>query len=114
PPSYVFSTSTGQGYCTTANAKVMHLAMFPRECPSVMRIPRRTIGVGLCVLVGACGANPKPQVPATPPPAPAVTAAPQPPPAPARPLIDPIDGLIATSQAHFQAGEQELKAGHLD
>jgi membrane-bound lytic murein transglycosylase D len=38
----------------------------------------------------------------------------QPAPAPVRPLVDPIDALIATSQAHFQAGEQELKAGHLE
>jgi membrane-bound lytic murein transglycosylase D len=41
-----------------------------------------------------------------------VTVAPQ---APAsKPIIDPVDTLIATSQRHFEAGEQELKAGHLD
>jgi membrane-bound lytic murein transglycosylase D len=74
---------------------------------------RRTIGVGLCVLVGACGANPKPQVPAAPPPAPVVTVAPQPSPAP-KSLVDPIDALISTSQQHFEAGEQEFKAGHLE
>jgi membrane-bound lytic murein transglycosylase D len=74
---------------------------------------RKTIGVGLCVLVGACGANPKPQVRATPPPPPVVTVAPQPPAAP-KPIVDPVATLISTSQRHFEAGEQELKAGHLD
>jgi membrane-bound lytic murein transglycosylase D len=65
------------------------------------------------VLVGACGANPKPQVLATPPPAPVVAAAPQAPASP-RPLVDPIATLIASSQRHYESGEQELKAGHLD
>ena len=60
---------------------------------------RRTLGVGLCVLVGACGANPKPQIP-TPP--------------PAKPVVDPVDNLIATSQRHFQIGEKELTSGHPD
>ncbi len=75
---------------------------------------RRTIGVGLCVLFGACGANPKPQVQATPAPAPVVTVAPQPPPAPRPVLADPVDTLIGASQQHFEAGERELKAGHLE
>ena len=75
---------------------------------------RRTIGVGLCVLVGACGANPKPQVPTAPPAAvPAAKPAPQPPAAPAA-FADPVATLIATSQQHFEAGERELKAGHLE
>jgi membrane-bound lytic murein transglycosylase D len=74
---------------------------------------RRTIGVGLCVLVGACGANPKPQAPATPPPAQTAAPAPQPP-VPSKPFVDPVDALIATSQEHFHAGETELKAGHLE
>jgi membrane-bound lytic murein transglycosylase D len=64
------------------------------------------------VLVGACAANPKPQVQSAPPPAPVATVAPQPP-AP-KPIVDPVDTLISTSQQHFQAGEQELKAGHLE
>ena len=75
---------------------------------------RRTIAAGLCVVLAACGANPKPQVSATPPPAPAVQVAPQPPPAPPQPVVDPVATLIATSQRHFDAGETELKAGHLD
>jgi membrane-bound lytic murein transglycosylase D len=74
---------------------------------------RRTFGVGLCVLVGACGANPKPQVPATPPPAPVVAPAAQPPVTP-KPIVDPVTTLIATSQGHFESGEAELKAGHLE
>ncbi len=75
---------------------------------------RRTLAAGFCLALAACGGNPKPQVPATPPaPAKVVAAAPQPP-APARPVPDPVASLIASSQNHFEAGETELKAGHLD
>src|SRR3954463_14404727 len=89
---------------------------FPlRVCgaPSMMR---RTLAAGFCLALAACGGNPKPQAPATPPaPAKVVAAAPQPPgPAPARPVPDPVASLIASSQNHFEAGETELKAGHLD
>jgi membrane-bound lytic murein transglycosylase D len=62
----------------------------------------------------ACGTNPKPQVSATPPPAPPVQVAPAPPPPAPTPVVDPVATLIATSQRHFDAGESELKAGHLD
>jgi membrane-bound lytic murein transglycosylase D len=67
------------------------------------------------VLVVACGGHPKPQVTPSPAPAPAAVAvvAPQPP-APSKPFVDPVDTLIATSQRHFEAGEKELTAGHLD
>jgi membrane-bound lytic murein transglycosylase D len=76
---------------------------------------RRTIGVGLCVLMGACGANPKPQVQATPAPAPVVTVTPPAPaPVPHIAIADPVETLINVSQQHFEAGERELKAGHLD
>ena len=74
---------------------------------------RRTFAAGFCVVLAACGANPKPQVPATPPPAPAITVAPQPP-APLKALVDPVATLMATSQRHFDTGEREFKAGHLD
>ena len=74
---------------------------------------RRTIAVGFCVAVAACGASPKPQIAPTPPPAPSAQAAPEPSAAP-RTLADPITALIATSQRHFDTGERELKAGHLD
>lgn len=66
--------------------------------------------VGLS-FVTACGSNPKPAAPAVPTPAPQV--APQvrvtPPPPP-----DPIATLIETSRRHFEAGERELKLGHMD
>jgi membrane-bound lytic murein transglycosylase D len=74
---------------------------------------RWTLSAGLCVAVAACGANPKPQVP-TAPPAPSVAAAPLPSPAPPKPVADPVAVLISTSQTHFDTGERELKAGHLE
>jgi membrane-bound lytic murein transglycosylase D len=75
---------------------------------------RRTLTVGLCVWAAACGANPKPQIAATPPSVVrAATVAPQPVPPP-KPPVDPIAAVIATSQRHFETGEQELRAGHLD
>lgn len=74
---------------------------------------RRTLAAGLCLGLAACGANTKPQVTATPPPAPAAAPALQAP-APPKPLADPITTLIATSQRHFETGEREFKAGHLE
>ncbi|HET7618119.1 MAG TPA: LysM peptidoglycan-binding domain-containing protein [Vicinamibacterales bacterium] len=64
---------------------------------------------GLCLTVAACGGNPKAKTPG---PAPAAQASQSPATQPAP--IDPITRLIDTSQAHFIAGEHELKAGHLD
>jgi membrane-bound lytic murein transglycosylase D len=65
--------------------------------------------------MAACGTNAKPAVTAKVPPAPVVAAAPQPPalPAPAK-VVDPVAALIATSLKHFEAGEKELAAGHLE
>src|SRR6476620_8243619 len=65
--------------------------------------------IGLATTVAACGSNtPKLQtpkaVPQVQPPVPA------PPPAP----TDPITALITTSQQHYDAGEREMKVGHLD
>lgn len=68
--------------------------------------------VGLTsVLTAACGSNPKPHATAVPPPTPRpqVPA----PPAAAAP-VDPIAALIETSRQHFEAGERELKVGHLE
>ena len=67
--------------------------------------------VGL-VATAACGGNPKPQVKtaAPAPPAQAPRAAPANLPVP----VDLIATLIATSQRHFDTGERELKAGHLE
>ncbi len=61
-------------------------------------------------VTAACGSNPKPQAPALPQAAPRPAVALPPPPPP----TDPIASLIATSQTHFEAGERELKVGHLE
>jgi membrane-bound lytic murein transglycosylase D len=74
---------------------------------------RFTVGTGLCLWLAACGANPKPQVRTVPTPTPVVTGAPAPAPPP-RPTADPVDLLIKDSQAQFEAGEREFKAGHLE
>jgi membrane-bound lytic murein transglycosylase D len=60
-------------------------------------------------LTAACGSNPKPAVAAKPE-APARPAAQAAPPAPQ----DPITILIDSSRKHFEAGERELKVGHLE
>lgn len=74
---------------------------------------RRTLAAGLGLALAACGGNAKPAVTAKVPPAPAAAAAPQTA-APAKALVDPVDTLIATSKKHFEAGERELAAGHLE
>jgi membrane-bound lytic murein transglycosylase D len=62
--------------------------------------------VGVAITAAACASAPKAQSPTLPP---AVEAAPPPPAAPQ----DPITILIASSQTHFEAGEREMKMGHL-
>ena len=60
----------------------------------------------------ACAGNPRPQAPTTAVPAvqpPVQQATPAPP-----PPQDPVSILITSSQKHFDAGERELKLGHLD
>lgn len=74
---------------------------------------RRTLTAGFCMALAACGGNAKPQVTAAPPPPRPITVAPQAP-AAARPVVDQVATLIGTSQRHFESGERELKAGHLD
>jgi membrane-bound lytic murein transglycosylase D len=64
--------------------------------------------VGLSTSI-ACAGNPKPQTP----PAPAVQRSVQATPAP-QPPADPVAILIASSKKHFEAGERELRLGHLD
>ena len=64
---------------------------------------------GILLTAAACGSNPKPQVQPA-----AVPAQRTPAPADAPPPPDPIATLIATSQKHFEAGERELKVGHLE
>jgi membrane-bound lytic murein transglycosylase D len=79
---------------------------------------RRTLAAGLGLAVAACGTNAKPAVSAKNPPAPVVAKAAAPPvqaPAPApKPVVDPVAALITTSLKHFEAGERELSAGHLE
>jgi membrane-bound lytic murein transglycosylase D len=65
------------------------------------------------VWLAACGGNPKPQVRAVPPSPSVVPSAPAPTPLP-QPIADPVDLLIKDSQTQFEAGEREIKAGHLE
>lgn len=60
------------------------------------------------VFTAGCGGNPKPQK------APATTRVHQPAEAPVPPSADPVTVLIDTSSKHFEAGERELKLGHLE
>jgi membrane-bound lytic murein transglycosylase D len=74
--------------------------------------PTTLAAVGLCGLIAACGGNPKPKATAT-------RSASSPAPAAQKPaggssIADPIASLIDNSQRHFEAGERELKAGHLE
>ncbi len=72
-----------------------------------MRARLQLAAIGLSIVATACGSNPKPQTPAAP-------VKPVAPPAPMPPPPDPITTLIAASQAHFDAGQRELKMGHLE
>jgi membrane-bound lytic murein transglycosylase D len=73
-----------------------------------MRARLQLAALGLSIVVAGCGSNPKPQTPAVP------VKPTTPPPPPAPPPPDPITTLIATSQNHFEAGQRELKMGHMD
>jgi membrane-bound lytic murein transglycosylase D len=64
--------------------------------------------IGLAIAASACASAPKAQTPALPPP---IEAAP---PQPSTAPPDPVSDLITASQNHFEAGERELKMGHLD
>ena len=78
---------------------------------------RRTLAAGLGLAVAACGGNAKPSVNAKVPPAPVVAAAPaqtQSPAAAPKVLVDPVTSLITASLKHFESGERELAAGHLE
>jgi membrane-bound lytic murein transglycosylase D len=68
------------------------------------------VAAGVVLTTAGCGSNPKPQVSA----APAPTPLGPPPVEAAAPATDPIASLIETSQKHFEAGERELKVGHLE
>ena len=70
-----------------------------------------TTTAGLLLLAAACSGKSKPQVQPTVAAPPAVQA---PAPAITPPPPDPIETLIASSKNHFEAGERELKVGHLE
>ena len=66
--------------------------------------------IGVSLLIAGCGGAPKPvQVTVTAPAAVVEARAPEP-----VPVRDPITDLIAESQRHFAAGEEELELGHLE
>ena len=87
----------------------MHLPDVLAGAPKMTTRAWLPVAAAGMLLTAACGSNPKPQVPMAVP-------APQRTPAPADvpPPPDPIATLIATSQKHFDAGERELKVGHLE
>ncbi len=62
------------------------------------------------IVTAGCGGNPKPQKA----PAPAPVLQPAAPTTPPPPPADPVTVLIETSRKHFEAGERELKLGHLE
>jgi len=73
------------------------------------------IGVSLLVMAGcASHTTPTASAPVAPPPAVAAAPMPEPPSPPPPPAADPIDTLIAESTRHFEAGQREVLAGHLE
>ncbi|CAN5881324.1 lytic transglycosylase domain-containing protein [soil metagenome] len=66
------------------------------------------LAVAAMATSAACAGNPKPQIPAPVPVQVPVQVTQTPPPA------DPVAILIETSRKHFEAGERELKLGHLE
>ncbi len=62
------------------------------------------------IVTAGCGGNPKPQKA----PAPAPVQEPVSTPTPTPPPADPVTVLIEASRKHFEAGERELKLGHLE
>ena len=80
----------------------------------VPRTSLRTLAaVSIAALVSGCGPGLQSQPPRTVPAA-AVQAARPPAPQPSAAPTDPVATLIASSQRHFDAGQQELQLGHLE
>jgi membrane-bound lytic murein transglycosylase D len=80
-------------------------------------IPRSLLRTLAAMSVGAVVAGCGPQLQSQPPrtvPAPVARPAVPPLPPPSAPPEDPVVTLIATSQRHFDAGQQELQLGHLE
>src|SRR5262245_1618333 len=82
-----------------------------RGAPSMTTRTSWPVAAVVVFLVTACSSNPKPKAQAVPAQAPAKPAAP---PVVVPPPPDPIATLIASSQRHFEAGERELRVGHLE
>jgi membrane-bound lytic murein transglycosylase D len=74
------------------------------------RVQLGVVALATVVMAAACGSNPKPQKPAMP----AKASGPVAPASASPPPPDPVTTLIAASQAHFAAGEREMKLGHLE
>ena len=74
------------------------------------------IGVSLLVMAGCASSRPVPTAvaPIAPPPVVVAAPVPEPPSPPPPPAADPIDTLIAESTRHFEAGQREVLAGHLE
>ena len=85
--------------------------MLSRASSSSMSLRLPFVAAAL-LAAGACSTHSKPQK--TPSPPAPVAARPVAPPAPVEAPPDPVTTLIATSQRHFEAGERELKMGHLE
>jgi len=78
-----------------------------------MRVLTNLAVLALSGLVVGCSARVPPAVPVAPVPVPPPQVTPVPEVAPTPAVIDPIVALIATSEGHFSAGQQQLQLGHL-
>jgi membrane-bound lytic murein transglycosylase D len=72
----------------------------------------RLVVLGATAVAVGCGSNPRAQLP-EPVTRPARAAVAAPATVPVQPVVDPVDALIASSDRHFEAGQQELALGHL-
>lgn len=78
-----------------------------------MRVATNLTILALSGLVVGCSTRVAPVAPAAPLPVSTPQNTPVPPVTPAVALLDPIDALIAASEAHFVSGQKELQLGHL-
>jgi membrane-bound lytic murein transglycosylase D len=79
----------------------------------LQRLVRPALPLAVALAIAGCGSRLQTRPPAVAPPPAPVQSAPAPALAPV-PAADPIKALIAVSQKHFEAGQQELSIGHLD
>jgi membrane-bound lytic murein transglycosylase D len=78
-----------------------------------MRVLTNLTVLAVSGLVVGCSARIAPAVPVDPLPVSSPQQTPVPEVTPSVSLVDPIDALIATSEGHFAAGQQQLQLGHL-